>query len=79
LVSKNVKNTFYKSFDFSQDKFSRRQYKINKNFFGNFCEVPRKIASQFTGQGVRKVFGEFCPHPKFAKHEKPNRTSALPL
>jgi len=20
------------------------------------------------------VFGEFCPHPKFAKHEKPNRT-----
>ena len=25
------------------------------------------------------MFGEFCPHPKFAKHEKPNRTPALPL
>ncbi len=25
------------------------------------------------------MFGEFCPHPKFAKHEKPNRTFALPL
>ena len=25
------------------------------------------------------MFGEFCPHPKFAKHEKPNRILALPL
>ena len=25
------------------------------------------------------MFGEFCPHPKSAKHEKPNRTLALPL
>ena len=66
--TKPSKNTFYKPFDFSQDKFSRRQYKINKNFLGNFCEVEDA-----------KVFGAFCPHPKFAKHEKPNQTFALPL
>jgi len=23
------------------------------------------------------VFGEFCPHPKFAKHEKPNRNPCI--
>ena len=25
------------------------------------------------------MFGAFCPHPKCAKHEKPNRTLALLL
>jgi len=30
------------------------------------------------GRG-RRVFGAFCPHPKFAKHEKPNRTIAKAL
>ena len=25
------------------------------------------------------MFGEFCPHPKFAKHEKPNRDTAKAL
>jgi hypothetical protein len=35
--------------------------------------------SRFLRERGRKVFGEFWVGAKFAKHEKPNRTLALPL
>jgi hypothetical protein len=44
-------------------KFFAAANKIKRNYLENFCEVEDA-----------RVFGEFCPRPKFAKHEKPNRT-----
>jgi len=47
-------------------------------FYLGFLPSYAKASEGRRGKG-RKVFGEFCPHPKCAKHEKPNRTIALAL